>query len=359
MRRTLSIAIVLLVCMSVAAFADGFYNGRKLNWNKPETIVIGMIPITLDVGYHQAEVKNAIAYAKEKYGVTVKVISGDMLNDKAVAGVDTFLAEGVAGIMLHAGDGAVLDAAIKEAHSKKVPILTFYNMPGIREAPHVSPQEQKASYQMGVWSVQKWKEFHPTQKKINYAVIEFMNIEHVQIMRSKPWIEGVMATDPAAKLVSMQDGAGSTEKAMKVMQDMIQAHPEINVVYGTNASHGLGALAALEATGRGKAKKGVPTTEFVEGTDADLAEMVKIYNPNNSFKITQGQKAVDNSRAKIDTMVKMLKGELDPYKWVEVPTYNVPISYYDKETGNIAWGQKWLQEQFLYTGDLAKDAGVK
>jgi hypothetical protein len=83
-----------------------------------------------------------------------------------------------------------------------------------------------------------------------------------------------------------------------------------------------------------------------------------LYDPTSSFKITQGQKAVTNSQAKVDTMLKMLHGELPCDQWVEVETFNEFVSFWDPVTGKVEWGQQWLQEQFLSKIDLAKEAGL-
>jgi len=35
-----------------------------------------------------------------------------------------------------------------------------------------------------------------------------------------------------------------------------------------------------------------------------------------------------NAYAEVDSMMAMIEGKLDPKKWVEVITYNVPVSYW-------------------------------
>ncbi|MDM8523471.1 sugar ABC transporter substrate-binding protein [Desulfococcaceae bacterium HSG8] len=360
MMKMVMAGVVIFALMSSVAYVEAKDSAQTyIKTDKsPKDIVIGMIPITLEAGYHRAEAKNAIAYAKEKYGVTVIVTDGEHVNQKAVVGVENFLSKSVDGILLHAGDGNILDACIRKAHARKVPILTFYNEPYVKIAPHIQVQESKTSYQMGAEAVRKWKEFHPG-KPIRVGIIEYLNIEHVQKMRSRPFIKGVMAADPGAEIVALEDGEGSTERAMAIMRNMIRSHPEINIVYGTNANHAMGALAALETLGRGKAVNGIPQTEIVIGTDANVEELIKLYDPKSSFKITQGQKAVTNSVAKIDTMMKMLNGEMPINQWIEVETFNEFISYWDEKTGKAEWGQKWLKEQFLSDTDLAKEVGLK
>jgi ribose transport system substrate-binding protein len=130
---------------------------------------------------------------------------------------------------------------------------------------------------------------------------------------------------------------------------MIQAHPEINIVYGASADHALGAIAALEAAGRGKAKDGKCLTEIVVGTDATEAELIKVFDPQSSFKITQGLQPAVNGAAEVDLMVKIKKGEIQMTEYIVVDTYNKFISYWDT---SLDEAQKFLSYQYFSEVDL-------
>ncbi len=60
------------------------------------------------------------------------------------------------------------------------------------------------------------------------------------------------------------------DKAMAVVEDAIQANPDLNVFFGANGDQGLGALAALEAQGRGTIE-----TEIVISHDGSEPELLK------------------------------------------------------------------------------------
>ena len=140
------------------------------------------------------------------------------------------------------------------------------------------------------------------------GVIDYLTVEIVQKMRTGPFIAGVLSVDPTAQVVSKLEGSANVQKSMAAMQDMLQAHPEVNLVYGANADHALGALAALENAGRGKAVNGKPLTEIVIGTDATEGELAKLYDPNSAFKITQGLQPAVNAKAEMDLLAKMIAG---------------------------------------------------
>ena len=102
-KTQLIIAILMIALVTLPLFAGG----GKEEAGKKE-IVIGKIPITMEHGYHQGHVKHLINYMKEEYGVTVNVIDGEFSSEKAMSAVETFVAQGVDGILLHSVDEKVI-----------------------------------------------------------------------------------------------------------------------------------------------------------------------------------------------------------------------------------------------------------
>jgi ribose transport system substrate-binding protein len=350
MKRALTLAVVLVlgVFLVGAAFASGGAEGKAgKKWT------IGKIPITMQANYHQAHVKWLQQYAKEKYNADVKVIDGEFSTEASVKGVETFISQGVDGILLHSLDEKVNDQMVKAARKAKIPIVTFYIPTLSRLVPHLQINEGETSFMMGKEAALKWKEFYPN-KKIYIGVIDYLTVEIVQKMRTGPFIAGVLSVDPTAQVVSKLEGSANVQKAMAAMQDMLQAHPEVNLVYGANADHALGALAALENAGRGKAVNGKPLTEIVIGTDATEGELAKLYDPTSSFKITQGLQPKVNAKAEMDLLANIIKGAQPADEWIQIDTFNKFISYWQTP---IADAQKFLEEQYFYKGNLKANIG--
>lgn len=346
MKRALTLVAVLVlgVFLVASAFAGG--EGEAKAGGKKWTI--GKIPITMQANYHQAHVKHLIAYAKAKYNADVTVIDGEFSTEASVKGVETFIAQGVNGILLHSLDEKVNDQMVKAARKAKIPIVTFYIPTFSRLVPHLQINEAETSFMMGKEAALKWKEFYPN-KKMYIGVIDYLTVEIVQKMRTGPFIAGVLSVDPTAQVVSKLEGSANVQKAMAAMQDMLQAHPEVNLVYGANADHALGALAALENAGRGKAVNGKPLTEIVIGTDATEGELAKLYDPNSSFKITQGLQPAVNAKAEMDLLAKMIAGSQPADEWIQIDTFNKFISYWQTP---IEDAQKFVAEQYFSKVDL-------
>ena len=173
--------------------------------------------------------------------------------------------------------------------------MTFFNKPTKAKAPFVKLEEHDIAAEMGEFAVKKWQEFHPGVA-VRVGIIDEPSVEYTRVHRAGAFIEGVMKADPTAKVVARLDGMGVRDKSLQAGEDLLQSHPEVNIIYGINNDSALGALAAFEAGGRGKAVNGVPQTEIFFGTDGTEAEILKIANPNCSFKVTMALQPKVNAR---------------------------------------------------------------
>ena len=187
------------MCIALVVFvASPLFSGSGESGGKKGEIVIGKIPITMEANYHQAHVKHLIMYAEEEYGAEVTVIDGEFSTDASMAAVETFVAQGVNGILLHSLDERVNDQMVKEARRNDIPISTFYIPTQSRLVPHLQINEAETSFQMGKEAAIKWKECYP-DKPIRIGVIDYLTVEIVQKHRTGPFIAGVLSVDPTAR----------------------------------------------------------------------------------------------------------------------------------------------------------------
>lgn len=308
----------------------------------------GLIPILLANSYHQSDVNHFVDYAKEKYNAETTVLDGKIDSAVTVDALEQLIASKVDAISVHSIDAESLIPGIKEARAAGIAILTFYLMPSEPLCPHVQIDERKTSYQMGVVAVKKWKEFYP-DKPIKVGLIEYADVPTPLEHRSEPFIKGVMETDPTAEIVIRLDGGGTTETAYAAAQDLLQSKPEVNIIYGTSSNYSIGALGALEAAGRGKAVDGKPLTEILVGTDASEDELLKVFDPSSSFKITQGLTPKENAIVRVDTLMKVINGEIDGDSQTIIDTFDFEIDYWNM---SIEDATAWLKDEYYSKLDL-------
>ena len=168
------------------------------------------------------------------------------------------------------------------------------------------------------------------------AVIEVVGQE-ASTNRSDGFIEGFRESVPEAEVVVRVNGEGLKDKAADVTEDIIQSHPEINVLFGANGDQGLGALAALESAGRGALE-----TELVASHDGSEPEVLKIADPESALKIANANRPKECAQACIDTLLEMISGERDMKDTDTVTVESGVIS-----AGDLQAAQTFMQEQYL------------
>jgi ABC-type sugar transport system substrate-binding protein len=330
-------------------------------------IYIGKVPITLSHAVHGNDAKWAEQYAREKYGAKYEVIdpAGDL--QKEIKAVEDFIAKGVDGIILHPVQESGVNEVVKEARDAGVYVIAYFMAPTEAKIPMVKVDESIVAKQMGMDMAKQWKELYP-DKPIKVGFIDFLSVNYCFDQRSGPFLKGVLEVDPTVTglVNNIKNSAGETllgatfwlgaegdlSKSQAIGQDMLQAHPEVNLIYGTNTPNALGALSAYEAAGRGKAVDGVPLTEIFAGTDGDAPELIKLADPTSSLKYTLGMQPQTFAYAQVDLMMAVINGEVAPDEYSEVLSQDVYFNYYKNTMQEM---QDWFNTQYYGNIDLAAE----
>ncbi len=322
-------------------------------------VVIGKVPITLKHDVHGNDAKWAKIYADEKYGATYEVIDPDSDLNKEIAAVETFISKGVDGIILHPITEDGVDEIIQEVRDADINIMTYNLKAKGEKVPFLAIDEAEVASQMGADMAKQWIELYP-DKQVQVGLVSWTDIAFCFDNRSGPFLAGVKtvvdylptedrgfknsAGETLTGATYWEHAGGDLEKATKVTSDAITKYPDVNVVYGDNVSNGLGALAAYEAAGRGKAVDGVPQTEIIASTDASDGELNKIADPTSSLKYCLGMQPQTFAYAQIDMIMKLINGEMDNDVYVEE---KVPDTYFNYYKDSVQSMQDWYNTQYM------------
>jgi ABC-type sugar transport system substrate-binding protein len=337
-KRVLFVVIALMVLGALSIGAQSKVLGRVI-WD-------------LSNPYQQADARWFQTFAKEK-GYDVIIIDGKNDADTMTKAVEDLIARKVAGIVIQPAGDANADSVVTQAHAAKVPMVTFVNKAYNAKAPHIELFEAETATNMGKLAAKKWKGWYPN-KPIVIAVIDIPSIAQVHEQRALAFIKGVQSVDPAAKVAVILDGGGIRDKSMAASEDLIQSHPEANIIYGINADSALGVLAAYEAGGRGKAKNGVPLTELIVSTDGSEQEAVKIYDPNSALKMTMALSPKNFAKAHLDLLLKVMAGQYKIDQAVDVKVGDVILDYWSTPIEKF---QDFLTNEYFSKADLKKLTG--
>ena len=325
--------------------------------------VIAKIPNTLKHDVHGNDAKWAKIYAAEQYNYDYQTIDPDQDLAKSVAAVETFISQGVSGIILHPITEDGENDVIEEAREADIPIMTYCVGTTGKVVPALLIDEAVVAKEMGTDMAKKWMELYP-DKPVRLGFVSWTNISFCFDNRTGPFLTGVKTVvsdlptkEQSGDLVFQNSkgeelfgatywghGGGNLEVAQQIAAAGLQAHPEVNIIYGDNMQNGLGVLAAYEAAGRGLAKDGVPLTEIIASTDASSAELIKLADPTTSLKYALGMQPQSFAYAEIDMMVKMINGEIDPNVYVEMFT---PDCYFNYYKDSIKVLQDWFNTQYM------------
>ena len=350
-RKLLTIILVIAIVAGLLAACGTSTTTTKASGattTAGKKLILAKIPITLAASVHQADIKWEQQYAMEKYGAEVIYIDGKGDATVTNTALEDLIARKVDGIIINPTDPAAINAGVREARKAGIPVITYYMTPTEEKIPWVKVNEVVNAKKMGVDAATKWKELYPNVP-IKVGFVDFLTNPYIMSMRSIPFWEGVLEVDPKAEKVISLDGAGDLQKALVAGQDLLQSHPEVNIIYGTNAQNALGALSAFEAAGRGKAVNGIPQTEIFCGTDASEDEILKLINPNSAFKYTLAMMPHENAIVQIDTLMKTINGELDPDKQTVIDVFDKNIDYYSMTLKDI---QDWMNSEYFTNVDL-------
>jgi len=236
-RTTIRIAAAIVAVGLIALTAS--LMGRS---EKSDLIVI--ITPSLDNPFFGQEAAGAEAKARELGYRTLKFSHGDDAYKQSEL-IDTAIARNAAAIILDNAGADASAAAVQKARLAGVPVFLIdreINTRGVATAQIVSNNHQGAALGAEAF-VEAMQEAGP------YVELVGKESDTNAMIRSRGYHD-VIDQYPELKMVGRQSANWSQSEAFKVMQSLLQAHPEIKGVIAGNDTMAMGALAALESAGR-------------------------------------------------------------------------------------------------------------
>lgn len=362
MRKCKKIVTVLTVAAIMASVLGGCTNQGKEETVDAETnqetakteasgeeetapggLKIGVIYLTSEHPYYQAHAKHTQEYAAQK-GIELIELDGKLDQSVMANHIENLIAQKVDGIIYCLVEGTAASSDIQLAQEAGIPILTFAIPHNTEKAscPFVGIDEFSAGEIGGKAAGEYYAEKFPGVPAKVGIVEEPNNPTNVQ--RSEGFIAGFKSVVDDMEVIARMNGEGKKDKAMAVTEDMIQAHAEVNVIYGSNGDSGLGALSALEASGRGTSDK-----ELVISHDGSEPEVLKIADPDSALKVAVANQPKELAYATIDTILEMIEGKREMTNTDNIFIPATSISAKDLETA-----QEFIRKEYFSEVELVK-----
>lgn len=223
-----SLALVITACSPAAA-----PTGKR----------IGVTLLTTEHEFYR-QLEAGLREAAQKHGYTVLITSGDFDLAKQQAEIDNFVVQKVDAIIACPVDSRGIAPAIARAQAAGIPVFTS----DIRAiGAHVISHVASNSYEGGRMAAEFMaKTLHDTG---SVAVIGQPEVQS-GADRAQGFTETLAKSHPHMQLVSVLNGGGVRDRALKTADDLLQAHPNLDGIFAINDESALGALSS--ATSHGK-----------------------------------------------------------------------------------------------------------
>jgi ribose transport system substrate-binding protein len=189
------------------------------------------------------DLKGAMEEEANKLGYKLIIQYAEFKGAAQNSDIETFIAQGVDALIVAPCDSSAIAPVIGEAQAKGIPVFTVdIAAHGVEVTSHIASDNVLGGRLIGEYLAKL------LNGKGKVAIIDHPEAASVQ-ERTAGFMEALKKF-PEMSVVQRAEGTGQRDKAMIATQDVLQAHPDLNAIFGINDDSALGALAAVEAAGK-------------------------------------------------------------------------------------------------------------
>jgi ribose transport system substrate-binding protein len=297
MRSKLPIKCILLMLGTLLVFSACQKGGNAGAGGKR----IGVTLLTREHEFYR-QLEEGLKDAAAKQGYQLTVTSGDFDLAKQQSQIENFIVQGVDAIIVCPADSKGIGPAIERANEAKIPVFTAdISAQGGQVVSHIA-SDNLAGGRLAADYI---------AKALNgTGAVGIIGQQEVQsgLDRELGFTEE-MKKYPNIKIVSVLNGGGVRDKALKAADDMLQGNAQIKGIFGINDDSALGALSAAEARNR--------SDIVIVGYDA-TPEAVKAIQRGSDLKADVAQQPRDLGAKTIEAISTHFSGGQVP-KSIAVP----------------------------------------
>lgn len=239
-----------------------------------------------------------------KYGFELKVYDGRFDAGTVQKIVDDVISDAPDAVAFAPLDSAAAVGQVKRIQDAGIKVVTYNVQPTEVVAPRVFANDYDGPLIVGCNAATYFKERFGDKPAV-IGVVDYPILPQVQD-RKNGFLKGFLSIIPTATIAQAVDGGATIDKANPAAGDMLQAHPDINVIFGINNDSSLGALAAMRAAGSYSPDFGV-----VASVDGSAPIMAELGNPDSPLKAESGYPPYDFSIATLNLLAATVEGKAD------------------------------------------------
>jgi ribose transport system substrate-binding protein len=233
MKKSLPVVLIIISCL-LAVSSCGKKEGEQKHAK-----VIGVTLLTRGhMFYKDLEEGLRTEAAKDNYELIVTAAEFDI--GKQIAQIEDFVARKVDAIIVCPVDSKGVGSGIKKANDAKIPVFTadIAALEG-NVVSHIASDNELGGKRAGEYLAQL------LHGKGKVAVIDQPIL--TSVLDRVAGFKSAIEKYPDIKLVSDVNGDGVRDRSLEAASDLLQAHPDLNGIFGINDESALGALDAVLA----------------------------------------------------------------------------------------------------------------
>ncbi|GAA3229376.1 ABC transporter substrate-binding protein [Actinocorallia longicatena] len=210
-------------------------------------IVLGFSQVGAESGWRTANTKSIQASAGTA-GIELKFSDAQQKQENQIAAIRSFIKQKVDVIGFSPVVVTGWDAVLKEAKAAKIPVVLTDRAVDSDPSLYVTfigsdfVEEGKKA---GQWLVDEYKD---AKEPVNIIQLEG-TVGSAPAIDRKKGFEEVIGSNPNLKVVASQSGDFTRAKGKEVMQALLKANKDVDVLFAHNDDMGLGAMQAIEEAG--------------------------------------------------------------------------------------------------------------
>lgn len=237
-----------------------------------------------------------------KYGFDLKTFDGKFDPSGVQKAVDDITIDKPDAVAFAPLDSDASVPQIEKMRGTGANLVTYNVQPREQLAPRVFADDYTGSQIVGCNAGAYWNARFPGKQAV-IGIVDLPQLPQVQD-RKNGFLKGFLSQVPTAKIAASVNGGGVLDKAVPAATDMLQGHPDINVVFGINNDSALGTVQALKAAGNYGPDWGV-----LASVDGSAPAMKELGNPNSPWKAESGYPPYDFSVAALNLLGATLEGK--------------------------------------------------
>ncbi|UUR82941.1 ribose ABC transporter substrate-binding protein RbsB [Clostridium perfringens] len=210
--------------------------------NKPK---IGMVLSTLNNPFF-VNMKDGAEKAAEKLGYDLVVLDSQNDPAKERANVEDLVQLGVIALLINPTDSDAVVKTVEVANKSNIPVITLDRQAnGGKITSHIASDNIKGGEMAAEYVLDKFKD-----EKGPINVVEIQGIPGASATRDRgEGFHNIMDKNDKFNFISIQAADFDRQKGLQVMENIIQANLNIQVVFAHNDEMALGAVKAIKVSG--------------------------------------------------------------------------------------------------------------